>query len=80
MFKPPPAPAPPPATPQPPEAKDSGNENTFAIGFTVTDIGGGKIQLSVAVATFDVGQQVKSISGNTITVSFKPTRGGVFLE
>ena len=76
-----PSPAAPPVKPAAPAVdKSKPDENSFALGITVTDTGGGTLKLSVAVVTLGFGDEQKSVTGNTITVTFKAIGKPVFLQ
>jgi hypothetical protein len=54
-------------------------EDTFTLGITVISTGGGTFEIKLAVVDAKIGDTVKSTTGNTITVTFKPS-GAIFIE
>lgn len=52
--------------------KTTDGSNTYKIGITITQTAGGKIAVGLAGAALSAGGDLKSVTGNTVTVKFEP--------
>lgn len=46
--------------------------NSYKMGITITRSAGGKISVGLSGATLSAGGEIKSVTGNTVTVRFEP--------
>jgi hypothetical protein len=52
--------------------KMTDGSNTYKMGITITQTAGGKIAVGLSGATLSAGGDLKSVTGNTVTVRFEP--------